>query len=170
MYPSEEQKKSFTTISSLPPSSPFIRDTCTSWFDFMTCSYGSAVWLCNKCLVNMYTLSPTYELQISKALLEVGWERRQRYYASYHKYHISWEKGIHHQCLGEDLEIPQKRELRESHTRNLWVLFENLQKLQNYSWSKSKKYGAWLDRSILQLLKTQVTVTSPMVKGKISKF
>jgi len=49
---------------------PFIRHTCTSWFDLLTCFSESMVWLCNKCLVSMYTLSPTYELQISKALLE----------------------------------------------------------------------------------------------------
>ena len=41
---------------------PFIRHTCTSWFDLLTCFSGSIVWLCNKCLVSMYTLSPTYEL------------------------------------------------------------------------------------------------------------
>ena len=49
---------------------PFIRHTCTSWFDLLACFFRSMVWLCNKCLVSMYTLSPTYELQISKALLE----------------------------------------------------------------------------------------------------
>ena len=42
---------------------PFIRHTCTSWFDLLICFFGSMVWLCNKCLVSMYTLSPTYELQ-----------------------------------------------------------------------------------------------------------
>ena len=45
---------------------PFICHTCTSWFDLLTCFSRSMVWLCNKCLVSMYTLSPTYELQISK--------------------------------------------------------------------------------------------------------
>ena len=45
---------------------PFIRHTCTSWFDLLTCFSRSMVWLCTKCLVSMYTLSPTYELQISK--------------------------------------------------------------------------------------------------------
>ena len=48
--------------------------------------------------------------------------------------------------------------------------FENLQKLQSYSWSKNKRHGAWLDRSIFYLLKTQVTVASPMVEGNMSKF
>ena len=43
---------------------PFICHTCTSWFDLLTCFFGSMVWLYNKCLVSMYTLSPTYELQI----------------------------------------------------------------------------------------------------------
>ena len=45
---------------------PFIRHTCTSWFDLLTCFSRSMVWLCNKCLVSMYTLSPTYELHILK--------------------------------------------------------------------------------------------------------
>jgi len=45
---------------------PFTRHTCTSRFDLLTCSSRSMVWLCNKCLVSMYYLSPTYELQISK--------------------------------------------------------------------------------------------------------
>ena len=45
---------------------PFIRHTCTSWFSLLICFFGSMVWLCNKCLVSMYTLSPTYELQILK--------------------------------------------------------------------------------------------------------
>jgi len=49
---------------------PFIHHTCTSWFDLLACYFGSMVWLYNKCLVSMYTLSPTYELQISKAVLE----------------------------------------------------------------------------------------------------
>ena len=31
----------------------FIRHTCTSWFDLLTCFSGSMVWLCNKCLVSM---------------------------------------------------------------------------------------------------------------------
>ena len=44
----------------------FIRHTCTSWFDLLTCFFGSMVWLYNKCLLSMYILSPTYELQISK--------------------------------------------------------------------------------------------------------
>ena len=41
---------------------PFIRHTCTSWFDLLACFFGSMVWLYNKCLVSMYTLSPSYEL------------------------------------------------------------------------------------------------------------
>jgi len=49
---------------------PFIRHTYISWFDLLTCFFGSMVWLYNKCLVSMYTLSPTYEIQISKTLLE----------------------------------------------------------------------------------------------------
>ena len=45
---------------------PFIRHTCTSWFDLLICFFGSMVWLYNKCVVSMYILSPTYELQILK--------------------------------------------------------------------------------------------------------
>ena len=45
---------------------PFIRHRCTSWFGLMICSFGSMVWLCNTCLVSMYTLSPTYVPQILK--------------------------------------------------------------------------------------------------------
>ena len=41
---------------------PFTRHTCTSWFDLLTYFYVSMVWLCNKCLVSMYYLSPTLEL------------------------------------------------------------------------------------------------------------
>jgi len=70
----------------------FIRHTCTSWFDLLTCFFGSMVWLCNKCLVSMYILPPTYELQISN-LIRVGWEKRQCHYALYHKYYIFWEKA-----------------------------------------------------------------------------
>ena len=33
---------------------PFIRHTCTSWFDLLTCFSGSMVWLFNKCLASMY--------------------------------------------------------------------------------------------------------------------
>jgi len=45
---------------------PFIRHTWTSWFDLLICFFGSIVWLYNKCLASMYTLSPTYVLQILK--------------------------------------------------------------------------------------------------------
>jgi hypothetical protein len=53
---------------------PYIPYTCTFWFDCMTCSSGSMVWLCNKCLQVCVRCLPTYELHIS--LLDVGWERR----------------------------------------------------------------------------------------------
>ena len=70
-YISPQKSKSRIRLSPLfSPLSPFIRHTCTSWFDLLTCSSGSMVWLFNKCFVSMYSLSPTYELQISKALLE----------------------------------------------------------------------------------------------------
>ena len=45
---------------------PFIRHTCTSWFDLLICFFGFMVWLYNKYLVSMYTLSSTYKLQILK--------------------------------------------------------------------------------------------------------
>jgi len=104
----------------------FIRHTSTSWLNLLTCFFGSMVWLCNKCLVSMYTLSPTYELQIS-SLIRGGWERRQCHYASYHKYYIFREKAYTITALVR-IQKYHKREIRESHTRNLWVLFENLQK------------------------------------------
>jgi hypothetical protein len=48
--------------------------------------------------------------------------------------------------------------------------FENIAKLWNNSWSKSFKHGTWLDCSVFQLLKTQVTAISPMVEGNMSEF
>jgi len=51
----------------------------------------------------------------------------------------------------------------------LWVLFENLAKRWTNSWSKSKKYSARLDHFVFQLLKTQVTVISPMVKDNMGE-
>jgi hypothetical protein len=90
----------------------------------------------------------------------------------YQKYHIFWEerKGIHHKCLGEDPEIPQRRDLEGSYIGISEFYFENLAKLRNNSWSKSLKHGAWLNCSIFQLLKIQMTTTSPMVEGNMSKF
>jgi len=66
----------------------------------------------------MYYLSPTYELQISKP-----YESRVREKAIslclIPKIPHTLREGIYHYCLGKDPEIPQKRDLRESHTRNL---------------------------------------------------
>jgi len=107
---------------------PFIRHTCTSWFDLLACFFGSMVWLYNKCLISMYILSPTYEAPDIKSLIRVGWERRQCHYALYHKYHIFWEKAYTITALVR-IQKYHKKEIWESHTRNLWVLFENLQKL-----------------------------------------
>jgi hypothetical protein len=63
----------------------------------------------------IYVSLPTYELHIS--LLEVGWEREGIMLLCYQKYHIFWEerKDIHHNCLGEDPEIPQRRDLEGSY-------------------------------------------------------
>ena len=68
-YVSPQKSKSRITLSPLlSPSSPYIiRHTCTSWFDLLICFFGSMVWLYNTCLVSMYILSPTYELQILKS-------------------------------------------------------------------------------------------------------
>jgi hypothetical protein len=132
----------------------------------MTRSFGSIVLI----MQYMFRCLPTYELHIS--LLEVGWERGGIMLLCYQKYHIFWEerRGIHHNCLGEDPEIPQRRDLEGSYIGISEFYFENIAKLRNNSWSKSLKHGAWLDRSVFQLLKTQVTATSPMVKGNMSKF
>ena len=35
---------------------------------------------------------------------------------------------------------------------------------------KNLRHSSWLDCSVFQLLKTQVKVTSPMVKGNMGKF
>jgi hypothetical protein len=48
--------------------------------------------------------------------------------------------------------------------------FENLQKLQNNGGTKNLRHSAWLDRSVFQLLKTQVKAKKPMVKGNMGKF
>jgi hypothetical protein len=114
----------------------------------MTCSFRSIVLI----MQYMFRCLPTYQLHIS--LLEVGWER----------------EGIHHNCLGEDPEIPQRRDLEGSYIGISEFYFKNLAKLQNNSWSKSLKHDAWLDRSVFQLLKTHVTATSPMVEGNMSEF
>jgi hypothetical protein len=132
----------------------------------MTRSFGSIVLI----MQYMFCCLPTYELHIS--LLEVWWEREGIMLLCYQKYHIFWEerKGIHHKCLGEDPEIPQRRDLEGSYIGISEFYFENFAKLQNNSWSKSLKHGAWLDHSIFQLLKTQVTATSPIVEGNMSEF
>jgi hypothetical protein len=132
----------------------------------MTRFFGSIVLI----MQYMFRCLPTYELHIS--LLEEGWEREGIMLLCYQKYHIFWEerKGIHHNFLGEDPEIPQRRDLEGSYIGISQFYFENIAKLQNNSWSKSLKHGAWLDRSVFQLLKTQVTATSPMVEGNMSEF
>jgi hypothetical protein len=132
----------------------------------MTCSFGSIVLI----MQYMFYYLPTYELHIS--LLEVGWEREGIMLLCYQKYHIFWEerKGIHHNCLGEDPEIPQRRDLEGSYIGISEFYFENLAKLRNNSWSKSLKHSAWFDHSVFQLLKTQVMATSPMVEGNLSEF
>ena len=67
MYPPKEQSRiKLSHCYHHHYHTPFIRNTCTSWFDLLTCFSGFMVWLYNKCLVSMYTLSPTYELQILK--------------------------------------------------------------------------------------------------------
>jgi hypothetical protein len=63
-----------------------------------------------------------------------------------------------------------KERLEKVIHRNLWVLFENIAKLQNKGWSKNSRHSAWLDYYVFQLLKTQVMATSPMVKGNMSGF
>jgi hypothetical protein len=63
-----------------------------------------------------------------------------------------------------------KERLERVIQRNLWVLFENLQKLQNKGWSKNSRHSAWLDCSVFQLLKTQVKATIPIVEGNMGKF
>ena len=83
---------------------PFIRHTCTSWFDLFTCSSGSMVWLCNKCLVSMYTLSPTYELQMSRM------REKAMPLCLIPQIPHTLREGIYHHCLGKDPEIPQKRD------------------------------------------------------------
>jgi hypothetical protein len=132
----------------------------------MTHSFESIVLI----MQYMFRYLITYELH--KSLLEVGWEKEGIMLLCYQKYHIFWaeRKGIHHNCLGEDPEIPQRRDLEGSYIGISEFYFENLAKLQNNSWSKSLKHGAWLDRSLFQLLKTQVMATRPMVEGNMSEF
>ena len=95
-YISPQKSKSRIRLSPLlSPSSPYTIHLphmhILIWL--MICFFGSMVWLCNKCLINMYTLSPTYEAPDIKSLIRVGWERRQCHYALYHKYYILWEKA-----------------------------------------------------------------------------
>jgi hypothetical protein len=134
---------------------PYSIYTCISWFDRMTRFSRSMVWLCNKCLQVCIRCLPTYELHIS--LLEVGWEREGS--ATIPNtinttYLERREKTYTIKCLGEDPEIPQRRELKGSYKGISEFYFENLTKLWNNSWSKSLRHGAWLDRSVFQLLKT----------------
>jgi hypothetical protein len=53
------------------------------WLYGWTHSFGSMVWLCNRCLQVCISCLPTYELHIS--LLEVGWERRHNVTMPYAK-------------------------------------------------------------------------------------
>jgi hypothetical protein len=43
-------------------------------------------------------------------------------------------------------------------------------KLRNNGWAKNLRHSAWLDRSIFQLLKTQVKDKKPMIEGYMGKF
>ena len=76
-----------------PPYSaiPYINHTCTSWFDCMTCFFGSIVWLYNICFASMYTLSSTYELHISNSYRvreSIEWYCLREF----QKYHILFKK------------------------------------------------------------------------------
>jgi hypothetical protein len=104
---------------------PYNTYTCISWFNFMTRSFGSIVLI----MQYMFRCLPTYELHIS--LWEVGWEREDIMLLCYQKYHIFWEerKYIQHKCLGEDPEIPQKRDLEGSYIGIYEFYFKNLAKL-----------------------------------------
>ena len=89
------------------------------------------------------------------------------YHHSY-ELHISLScrkrKAYHYYCLGKDPQIPHiLRDLRVTYNGNL-------QKLRNNGWTKNMRHSAWLDRSVFQLLKTQVKATSLIVKGNMSKF
>ena len=54
---------------------------------------------------------------------------------------------------------------------NLWVLFwKCIKKLRNNGGTKNLRHNAWLDRSVFQLLKTQVKAKKPMVEGNMGKF
>jgi hypothetical protein len=141
------------------------------WLYGWTHSSGSIVWLCNKCLQVCISCLPTYELNIS--LLVVGWEREGTmllclipkipYILREERRHtplMPWQGSMN----------TTKETLERVIQRNLWVLFENLQKLRNKGWSKNSRHSAWLDCSIFQLLKTQVMVTSSTVEGNMGKF
>ena len=56
-----------------------------------------------------------------------------------------------------------------SYNGNSEFYFEYLQKLQNNDWAKNMRHSAWLDRSVFQLLKTQVNAISPMVESNMGK-
>ena len=43
-------------------------------------------------------------------------------------------------------------------------------KLQNNGGTKNLRHNAWLDRSVFQLLKTQVKAKKPMIEGNMGKF
>ena len=115
----------------------------------------------------VYLVSHLWALDI-KALLEYG-EREGNITMSYTTNTTYLRGGIYHHCLGKDLEIPQKRDLRESYKESLSFIWKSA-KTPELELIKNKRHGAWLDRSIFQLLKTEVTVTSTMVKGKMNKF
>ena len=90
------------------------------WFDYAI----NVLYVCISCLPPM---SSRYQ-----NLIRVGWERRQCHYAPYQKYHILWEKAYTITVLVR-IQKYHKRETRDSHTRKLWVLFENMQNLQSYN-------------------------------------
>jgi len=66
----------------------------------------------------MYTLSPTYELQISKPYQSRVREKAMSLCLIPQISHILRE-GIYHHSLGKDPEIPQKRYMRESYKESL---------------------------------------------------
>ena len=113
---------------------PFIRHACTSWLNLLTCFFGSMVWLCNKCLLSMYILSPTYELQILKPYYSRVREKAISLCLIPQILHILRE-GIYHHYLGKDPEIPQKRDLRESYKESL-----------SFIWKSAKNFRAIADQ------------------------
>jgi hypothetical protein len=146
--------------------------TCTSWFDCMAGLIPLDPWFDYAIYVLQVCMSclPTYELHIS--LLVVGWEREGTMLLCLMPKipHILREERRHTPLMPWQGSMNTTEErLERVIQRNLWVLLENLQKLQNKGWSKNSRHSAWLDCSIFQLLKTRVKATSPMVEGNMGK-